>query len=411
MSFFRQSWLIAAKDLRIFARDRFALVFSVLFPVLFILLFSMIFPSRDPQAGEIKLRLYVATEEAPGGLSHQVIAGLVNSPGGHFDVIQKDYQQALAEVKERRNNGFLAFPADFTEGAITGSGASLRIVVVSTSTNTKAALEGLARSVAAQVNSTQVSVRSAVALLEKQQFAAPGAAPADLGKMQQVLAQLSPAQPRPAPQVTFVTERLGPIEEAPPTNWIMPGYLVMFVFFAAAMGAEVIVAERETQTLERLIVTGARRSSLLAGKFLFSFLRGLGQVIILWAVGIAVFKVEMGAAPLAVIIISVLTVLMASSFGIMLASFVRTRRSAGTASTTLSIALAPLGGCWWPLFITPAWMQFIARFTPHAWATTGFNKLMVFGAAFWDVLPEMLALVGFAALFAMIGIVRFRTEA
>ena len=56
-------------------------------------------------------------------------------------------------------------------------------------------------------------------------------------------------------------------------------------------------------------------------------------------------------------------------------------------------------------------MQFLAKFTPHGWANTGFNKLMVFGAEFGDVVPEMLALVGFAVVFAIIGIWRFRTSA
>jgi len=76
-----------------------------------------------------------------------------------------------------------------------------------------------------------------------------------------------------------------------------------------------------------------------------------------------------------------------------------------------SLVLAPLGGCWWPLFITPQWMQFVAKLTPHGWATTGFNKLMVFGADFSAVVPEMLALAGFTAVFIVIGVTRFRMSA
>ena len=56
-------------------------------------------------------------------------------------------------------------------------------------------------------------------------------------------------------------------------------------------------------------------------------------------------------------------------------------------------------------------MQFLAKFTPHGWATTGFNKLLIFGGDFNSVIPEMLVLLGFAVLFAVIAIARFRTEA
>ena len=44
-------------------------------------------------------------------------------------------------------------------------------------------------------------------------------------------------------------------------------------------------------------------------------------------------------------------------------------------------------------------------------ATTGFNKLLVFSADFSAAVPEMLALLGFAALFGIIAVWRFRTSA
>ena len=104
-------------------------------------------------------------------------------------------------------------------------------------------------------------------------------------------------------------------------------------------------------------------------------------------------------------------VIMSAAFGIMLATLVKTQRSAGSIAVLTSLVFAALGGCWWPLFILPKWMQSIAKITPHAWANTGFNKLMVFGADFSAVVPEMLALVCFAAAFGIIAIWRFRTSA
>ena len=133
--------------------------------------------------------------------------------------------------------------------------------------------------------------------------------------------------------------------------------------------------------------------------------------MIFWTVGILVFKIDLGLSPAAVILLSILMVIMSSAFAIMLATLVKTQRSASSIAVLTSLVLAPLGGCWWPLFITPKWMQFIAKITPHGWATTGFNKLMVFGADFGAVVPEMLALAGFALVFGIIAIWRFRTSA
>ena len=56
-------------------------------------------------------------------------------------------------------------------------------------------------------------------------------------------------------------------------------------------------------------------------------------------------------------------------------------------------------------------MQFIAKLTPHGWATTGFNKLLIFGGDLSSVVPEVVALCAFAAAFGIVALVRFRISA
>jgi ABC-type multidrug transport system permease subunit len=56
-------------------------------------------------------------------------------------------------------------------------------------------------------------------------------------------------------------------------------------------------------------------------------------------------------------------------------------------------------------------MQSVSKITPHAWATTAFNKLLIFGGDFNSVVPNMLMLAAFGIVFGVIAIMRFRTEA
>lgn len=185
----------------------------------------------------------------------------------------------------------------------------------------------------------------------------------------------------------------------------------MFVFMAAAASSSAIVLERQNNTLERLIASSVKREAILGGVFAGTAVKGIIQIIIFWAAGVFVFKIDLGLAPAAVFILSILTVLMSSAYAVMLATFAKTRRAAGSIAVLSSLALAPLGGCWWPLFVTPRWMQYLALLTPHGWANIGFNKLMVFGADFSAAIPEMLALAGFTLVFFVIAAVRFRTGA
>jgi len=211
--------------------------------------------------------------------------------------------------------------------------------------------------------------------------------------------------------IGFATQKVGEVEAENPANFVIPGYLVMFVFFAAAVAAEAIVRERQNRTLERLLATSVRRESILGGVFTGTVIRGLVQIVIFWTLGILAFRVDLGLAPAAVFILSFLMVIMSAAFSVMLATLARTQRSAGSLAVITALVLAPLGGCWWPSFLYPQWLQDIAKITPHDWANDGFNKVMVFGADFSAAVPDMLALAVFAAIFGFIAVWRFRTSA
>ena len=408
----RLIWFIALKDLRLFITDRMALFFFVAFPFLFIVMFNFLL--ADVGGEDNLLTFNLVTRETSGGLSHQIINAIETKddsqlePGQVRIVRLEDYDEAYRMVENKELGGFLAFPADFTEGIMTSSGAELEVVTDAEDINTRAALYGLADAIASQIGTQQIVSNTTVGLLIEQ-----GLISGEMPDIGQVLFQPFSGETGTTgvSLIDFKTEKLGEVKAEKPTDYIIPGYLVMFVFFAAALSAEAIVRERQNHTLERLLSSSVRKEPILGGIFTGTAAKGLIQIIIFWTVGLLVFKVDLGLSPVAVIVLSVLMVIMSAAFGLMLATLVRTERSAGSIAVLASLLMAPLGGCWWPLFMYPKWMQTIARVTPHAWAVGGFNKLMLFGAEFTDVIPEMIALVGFAILFGLIAIWRFGTSA
>jgi len=409
----RHVWFIALKDLKLFAADRMALAFAILFPFLFVILFHFLLAGVGGE--DDRLELHLVTREAEGGLSHQIIGAMETKddsqlkPGEPKIIWIKDYDEARQAVEEKEIGGFLAFPADFTEGVMMGYGARLEVVAHADAIHVRAALTGLAQAIASGAGSQRVAYDATVGLLVEQ-----GLVSGEMADIGQAIQQLFPGPAAAATEesvIEFATEKVGEVEAMNPANFVIPGYLVMFVFFVAALSAEMIVRERQNHTLERLLAGSVRRESILGGIFTGTAAKGLIQIAIFWTAGILIFDIDLGLSPAAVITLSILMVIMSSAFAIMLATLARTQRSASSIAVLASLVLAPLGGCWWPLFITPEWMQFIARITPHGWATTGFNKLMVFGADFGAAVPEMLALVGFTAVFGIIAIWRFRTSA
>ena len=389
----RQSLLIAGKDTKVFFKDRFAVGFSFLFPFLFVIGFSLALSGQGPTDSQLVI---TAASQEESGLSHEILNDLSQSDEGAVRVVE--YSEALDELERGDIEGFVAFPADFTQGLFSGQPVVLEVVVGSGSVETEAALTGFARSVAGNVS----VVGNALGAI--QEIAAGNQAVIQN-------ADMTALSRGPAPVIGFEVERVGDIRPFKASNFTLPGYLTMFVFFAAALSAEAIARERQTHTLERLMSNGTRRESIILGKFIGAVYRGVMQLVVMWTVGIFAFKIDLGVSPIAVVLLSILMALAAAAFGVLLASFVRDVKTAATAGVLVSLTLAPLGGSWWPLFITPQWMQSLAKLTPHGWANGGFNKLMLFGAEFGDVTQEMIALATFAAVFLTIALWRFRVSA
>ena len=384
----RQSLLLAWKDTRIFFRDRAALTFAFLLPFVFVIGFTLALRGAGPE--NAALHFTITTQET-AGISVQAVETIVVAADGQATAM--GYEAALAAVDAGEIDGFVSFTPDFTRRLMSGQTATLEVTVGDLAPADEAALRGFAREIAVRFSEARATLNAVIALGAPQDAAAV---------MEELLSDTS------GPAVGIRVEQVGDIEPFNASNFTLPGYLTMFVFFTAAMGAEALARERQTHTLERLMANGARRESLILGKFLAGAIIGVTQVAVMWIVGSLAFNIDLGASPVAVILLSLLMVVASAAFGVLLASFVGNVRTASAAGVLTSLVLAPIGGSWWPLFITPPFMQSLARLTPHGWANGGLNKLMLFGAGFADVLPEMAALAVFAAVFLSIALWRFR---
>ena len=393
----RQAFLIAGKDTRMFFKDRFAMAFAFLFPFIFIVGWSAALSGQGPSDEPLDITL-VTQEDV--GFSLSVIEDLSQSP--YANVGAMTYDDAMAALNEGEIDGFVVFPADFTQKLASGESTSLGVVVSDDSPEAEAALSGFAQEVAGRFTETLIAFRAA----------------AELAEQSSGVSLEAPAGPAvgesggdSAPSVGLVVERGGDVVPFQPSNFTLPAYLTMFVFFSAALSAEAIARERQNQTLERLMSNGTRRESIVLGKFIGTAYRSAAQLAVMWLAGVLIFDIYLGIAPVAVIAISVLMALASAAFGVLLASFVRSVQAAGSAGVLTSLVLAPIGGCWWPLFIAPQWMQELAKLTPHGWANVGFNKLMLFGAEASEVTQELAALAAFGVAFLAIALWRFRTAA
>ena len=87
-----------------------------------------------------------------------------------------------------------------------------------------------------------------------------------------------------------------------------------------------------------------------------------------------------------------------------------TQAQAGGLGVLAANALAALGGCWWPIEITPEWMQFVQKLIPTGWTMDALHKLISFQAGAASVIPNIAMLLVAAAVFGGLAVRSFRYE-
>lgn len=185
------------------------------------------------------------------------------------------------------------------------------------------------------------------------------------------------------------------------------GQIVTWVQITLLGAAEVLVAERLGGTLRRMLVMPTSRRAILGGKLVARLLLGLAQMALLLVVGALLFSVGWGRRPGAVAVVSVAFALATVSLGILLATFVRTEGQANSLVVGLSMAMAALGGAWFPLEVTPQLYRQVVQVLPSMWAMRAYTDILVRGADVAAVLPHVGVLVGFAVAFMGLAVWRF----
>ena len=127
-------------------------------------------------------------------------------------------------------------------------------------------------------------------------------------------------------------------------------------------------------------------------------------------IGTLLFRMHWGPDPGMVIAILAAWAAFCASAGLLLGSLARTEGQAVGLGVLLANALAALGGCWWPIEITPGWMQFVQKLLPTGWTMDALHRLISFEAGAMSALPHLAVLLTAALAVTFLAIRRFRYE-
>jgi ABC-type multidrug transport system permease subunit len=152
------------------------------------------------------------------------------------------------------------------------------------------------------------------------------------------------------------------------------------------------------------------RNPVVLGKWASRLGLGLVQIFFAMLAGTLLFKMNWGPNLLIVILVLLAWGGVCASFALLFGSLVTTEGQAVGIGILVTNVLAALGGCWWPIEITPAWMQSLAKFLPTGWVMEAQHKLISFHDGAGSVLPHLVALLTTALVVGWISARRFRFQ-
>ncbi len=189
----------------------------------------------------------------------------------------------------------------------------------------------------------------------------------------------------------------------------VPGMGTMFVLMTIFGGMAALIVERQQWTLPRLAMMPVSRSTLLVGKILARVCLGLLQFVVVFIIG-AIFRMNFGQDPLALVLLVIVYSLAVTALSFAIGSGLKNPAQASGLGLLLTLTLAPIGGAWWPMDISPKFMQIIGHVSPVAWAMDGFTALTYNGAHLADILLPMGVLLAMTIVFFLIAIPRFKFQ-
>jgi len=387
---------IAAKDLQQMLRDRKAFLFFLIMPVVFTLMFSLAFSSSS---GDPRLPIGFRDEDQ-SQVSRQLHDLLAKSKVVRLEESPSRTTADLeAAVAEEDLAAALVVPPGF--GRLVLYGKPARLVFIGDA-STPAGRTAESEALTAYIR-TENAVRTAVILEDE----AGEQAPFDY-TFEKVLDSWA------EPPITIVDRTSSAIlktdnrtAQAATTS---PGMMLQFAIAGLLVSASMIVTERKTHSLQRMLTTATQRVHILLGHYLAIFVMVFVQFLILLTFGQLALHLDYARAPIATLLMALSAALCIGAMGLLIGTLAKTDEQALIYSLVPMFVLAGIGGAWVPLEVTGPTVQAIGHLSPVAWAMDGFKNITIRGLGLESVLLPAAALLGYAILFFLIAAWSFRSS-
>ena len=392
---------LAFKDLYQILRDLRSLLFLVAMPIVFTLFMGFAYNAGESgnESVDVRLGLAYVDPEQDSRLSQMLFARLEASDT--LRVVRLEQAEALESLRRGEVAGVLVVPSGFGGQDDVGTAPQLKLIAESNLSDGQSLYQLLRVPVSQLMSAVEIASISA-----------------DVHG--------NPAEFSPALELTWAKwdenshlerVRLERAVAQPTENWFgdnpynqaSPGILVQFAIMGLVTSAQILVNERKSRTLQRLMTTAMRPWQIVAGHLLAMFGLVFLQTAMLVIFGQFALGVDYLRAPLGTLLVSLALGLWVASMGLLIGVLANSDDQVVLFSMIAMFLFSALGGAWFPLETSGGAFAALGRLMPSAWAMTGYQNILIRGLDLSSILLPAGILLAYAFGFFLLAVWRFRT--
>ena len=408
----KKMFLIGFKDLKLAFRDRTALVMMLLAPFLLTLGLGFVTGRFSGSSSTVISGIPVILVDQDEGQLGSTLANVFGSSDLKklVSLIQMtDPARARQQVDANQADAAIIIKPGFTESALAAreeASAASELKIELYANPTHPTTVGVIKTILDQFLN-QVELGQIGGQVIAEQLATRGLIPIqNIAQASQKISVQLENSSGSAPVISVNQTINETTREFDPLAIIAPGMALMFLMWTASYGGRVMLSERSQGTLPRLLVSPTTVPQVLAGKIIGTFLTGVAQVSILILATTLIFHLAWGD-PIGLFTLVMTAVFASVGWGMLITTIAKTPAQVSNIGATVMLMFGLLGGTFFSLQNTPAWLQLASKITPNAWGLDGFTTLAM-GGDFGDALTPILALLAMGVILFGLAVMLFK---
>ena len=192
----------------------------------------------------------------------------------------------------------------------------------------------------------------------------------------------------------------------------VPGIMgFIFILVCAMMTSISIVREKETGTMEVLLVSPVRPRRIIIAKMIPYFVISCIVLVMTLLLARYLLDVPMSGGAAGIFSLSLLYIILSLSLGLLVSAIARTQVAALLISAmVMMMPILMLSGLLFPLENLPAFFQVISCTVPARWYIDAIRKMMIQGVPLSEVWLDCLVLLGMTVLLLTVAFKRFNDK-